>query len=252
MERCRSGRSAGVSTSRAFTLIELLVVIAIIAILAAILFPVFAQAREKARATSCLSNMKQMGLACMMYAQDYDGGYVPRYIDHGPPWASRTDWYHLIPPYVKSAGVFQCPSAGQNATRVIDGQTVPVGYAMSCDYNWGWKGYSYQGSQSCLFEANVAAPAETIFITEVPACRSVPTGTLCRAAGHRVCQPKSLDPKHYSGTPGWTWHSDMESDGAAMRHTGGANYIFFDGHAKWHRVEATLRPKNLWTLVETD
>src|SRR5919204_5425134 len=95
-----------------FTLIELLVVIAIIAILAAILFPVFAQAREKSRAASCASNLKQIGLAYHMYAQDYDETIVPganhnaRYKDTDP----RCWWYGLLEPYVKNEGVFRCPS----------------------------------------------------------------------------------------------------------------------------------------------
>jgi len=93
-----------------FTLIELLIVIAIIAILAAILFPVFAQAREKARATTCLSNSKQMGLAMMMYAQDYDEAY-PQGWYAGPPEAW---WLTLIQPYAKDrdqGGLRSCPSA---------------------------------------------------------------------------------------------------------------------------------------------
>src|SRR5438552_8343561 len=89
-----------------FTLIELLVVIAIIAILAAILFPVFAQAREKARAVSCLSNIKQLGLAVNMYVQDYDETY---------PIACPNDWWYYIwgvnvQPYIKNVQVFKCPS----------------------------------------------------------------------------------------------------------------------------------------------
>ncbi len=87
---------------KGFTLIELLVVIAIIAILAAILFPVFAQAREKARQTSCLSNEKQIGLAYIQYTQDNDE-YYPSTVNYG------SSWVHEVYPYVKSTGVFTCP-----------------------------------------------------------------------------------------------------------------------------------------------
>src|SRR5258708_35894742 len=97
----------------AFTLIELLVVIAIIAILAAILFPVFAQAREKARQTSCLSNTKQTTLAYMMYIQDYDEGVVlnnPDVMWSPVPVDASGTWFGRIQPYVKNWGVFGCPS----------------------------------------------------------------------------------------------------------------------------------------------
>lgn len=99
-----------------FTLIELLVVIAIIAILAAILFPVFAQAREKARQTSCLSNTKQMGLALMMYVQDYDETYCPAYYYGDPTQVANLDatgniqWSGMTQPYIKNRGIFVCPS----------------------------------------------------------------------------------------------------------------------------------------------
>ncbi|NLO04873.1 MAG: DUF1559 domain-containing protein [candidate division WS1 bacterium] len=95
---------------KGFTLIELLVVIAIIAILAAILFPVFARAREKARQSSCLSNLKQLGLGWAMYVQDYDEVCPPVYFQY-----PTTYWYQVIEPYVKNEQIFACPS--QNGIR---------------------------------------------------------------------------------------------------------------------------------------
>jgi prepilin-type N-terminal cleavage/methylation domain-containing protein len=98
---------------RAFTLIELLVVIAIIAILAAILFPVFAQAREKARQASCISNLKQIATATILYIQDYDETFFPRRFQYvpvpGQPFTPQ--WPYLIQPNLKNVGVLNCPSA---------------------------------------------------------------------------------------------------------------------------------------------
>ena len=98
-------------TARGFTLIELLVVIAIIALLAAILFPVFAKAREKARQTACLSNMNQIAKALEMYKGDYDGFYVPSYVGLPPTFNTQRAWPSLIYSYVQSQDVFICPSA---------------------------------------------------------------------------------------------------------------------------------------------
>ncbi len=101
------------SRRRGFTLIELLVVIAIIALLAAILFPVFAQAREKARQATCASNMKQIGLALMQYSQDYDECIAPAVVGTGKSASdggSNYNWMDAIFPYAKSAGVYVCPS----------------------------------------------------------------------------------------------------------------------------------------------
>lgn len=108
-----------VTRKKGFTLIELLVVIAIISILAAILFPVFARARENARRTSCLSNIKQMGLALMQYTQDYDEGLPPTHITgytgsypDNTPWVSgNLYWAQILHPYHKSTQVFFCPSS---------------------------------------------------------------------------------------------------------------------------------------------
>src|SRR6476646_9032401 len=104
MQNLNSNRSKS-----AFTLIELLVVIAIIAILAAILFPVFGRARENARRSSCQSNLKQIGLGILQYAQDYDETMVPTQASNGTNNGSAP-WGSLVQPYVKSVQVFRCPS----------------------------------------------------------------------------------------------------------------------------------------------
>jgi len=119
---------------RGFTLIELLVVIAIIAILAAILFPVFARAREKARQTSCLSNIRQIGTATMMYAQDYDECCPGHGGDANPAEA----WPDMLLPYCKNGQIFRCPSASQGNTSMwghfyVQG-TYPLCYGQNCYY----------------------------------------------------------------------------------------------------------------------
>jgi len=108
-----------------FTLIELLVVIAIIAILAAILFPVFAQAREKARAISCLSNCKQMGLALYMYTQDYDEELPPAWIGYPTvPFPGVARWMDVAQPYIKNTQIFTCPDSNTKYVPVPYGHIV--------------------------------------------------------------------------------------------------------------------------------
>ena len=168
--------------SSGFTLIELLVVIAIIAILAAILFPIFAQAREKARQTSCLSNLKQMGLGLMQYTQDYDETYPYNWF--GNLWATNPQtstapqykWMDAIYPYVRNEQVFTCPSdTGTRKKYIFFGHlTTPS------QNNWGsyctnvayWSNSpahppsSDISSKQIIKLSRLSRPAETVWVTE--------------------------------------------------------------------------------------
>ncbi len=142
-----------------FTLIELLVVIAIIALLAAILFPVFARARENARKSSCANNLKQISLGAYQYSQDYDEQVVSSYGGYTNPTAGGTVyWMGLILPYTKSAQVYQCPSA----TKFVEGnaqnpQNATYGHQHT-NMGWGLPGTAM---------ANVVKPSETIFFSDI-------------------------------------------------------------------------------------
>lgn len=192
---------------RGFTLIELLVVIAIIAILAAILFPVFARAREKARQTSCLSNIKQLSLGMNMYAQDYDET-LPRgahSVDNSWDGADDSTWRLMLLPYVKNTQIFQCPSARVSTpfdgSVLIDGQQ-NAGYAFNYAH-WG-AGVGTNPSGQAMGMAQDAA--SVILIVET--------------TGH-----------FYVGEN--NGHGWVRTDAAATRHNGGQNCGFLDGHAKW-------------------
>lgn len=230
----------------AFTLIELLVVIAIIAILAAILFPVFAQAREKARTITCASNMKQLGLAMLQYVNDYD-----EQLPCGSSYSSRNEgWAGQILPYVKNYGLFTCPD---DAT-VAGGQNYAISYAMNQGVVW-----SAPGCPSAPTLVNqFTSPAVTVVLVEVENCvwyppndAPTPTGVYSWVASPTVdgfptpanfsaVQPASgVNPLYATGViteygnaspgVGTAWGNFA----AQPRHTGGANYALADGHVKW-------------------
>jgi prepilin-type N-terminal cleavage/methylation domain-containing protein/prepilin-type processing-associated H-X9-DG protein len=204
--------------SAAFTLIELLVVIAIIAILAAILFPVFAQAREKARQTSCLSNEKQIMLAELQYVQDYDGTHIHMW-DFGQPWTV------LLDPYIKNKQVWLCPSDAWDRGPGVDS----VSYSMNFPWpysGWGWNPDSPQFLMSPAGSADstIVAPASTIFMTERPNWY------------HQFTQSWAAEVFHDYG------EFNMVG-GGATQHNGGTNYAFCDGHAKWFKKDQTLKPQ---------
>ena len=218
---------------RAFTLIELLVVIAIIAILAAILFPVFAQAREKARAISCLSNLKQGSLAYQMYTQDYDET-TPLQVS--PVTARDTNnyfavsggyWYMLLQPYVKNWQLMVCPdrsgstSSKSNPAGLNTGAT--TGRIMGYGYNDGW--VSDSGYGLTLQMPDGTRPGRNIASITTPA-DCVAFGDTYDTPGYSIAMDNIL-----SG-------GDGPRSTGSIRHMTNLNYAFVDGHAKIIKMQA--------------
>ena len=208
-------------TNRGFTLIELLVVIAIIAILAAILFPVFARAREKARQTSCLSNVKELTLAMMMYTQDYDERLPGSYLYNAGTWPGR------IWAYVRSGstsgigGIFTCPSY---PGPFYFNPPLNVGPSyLSYGYNYGYLNISYTLGGLAL--ADVEKPADTILIADSgPAWQSDNTWGLGMSYVITSCSLEDLLETEPSSRTCWY--------PIYTRHNRMANVGFVDGHAK--------------------
>ncbi len=208
-----TGRLTHKPTRRGFTLIELLVVIAIIALLAAILFPVFARAREQARKSSCQNNLKQIALAWTQYAQDYDEQVLPYSLTGGSGGAA-VNWKVALQPYAKTIQIFTCPSLTSRPTN----------------------GYSYNfplgGSGKSLAEIKLVAQTPA-FVDGLGGnngqtnCMAfiIPTASPgARHDGRRLNDPNNL-------TLGWVGEGNSRINAAV--HSDGANYSFVDGHVKW-------------------
>lgn len=215
----------------AFTLIELLVVIAIISILAAILFPVFARARENARRTSCLSNLKQIGLGVMQYTQDYDETYPMSLNYYSPASGDETYWFQDIQPYVKSTQVFQCPNGYQAATA----------------------NGNYGANRSILPYSNA-----TVNQVKVSAVQSASTIYMIMDYGNYSASSSNV--RYGDGTT-WQYLPGMGEGGTACavtamtgfdrigdcksgRHFGGVNMAFADGHVKWLKSSVVVEEAN--------
>ncbi|HZP82037.1 MAG TPA: DUF1559 domain-containing protein [Chthonomonadaceae bacterium] len=232
-----------------FTLIELLVVIAIIAILAAILFPVFAQAREKARQASCLSNTKQIGLSLQMYIQDYDESLVLNNDGHWYKDAAGNDllntWIELLDPYIKGKGIWVCPSATSGSGTFISYGNTKSSYTLNNVY---W----YDTALGGLFEhttgaqslASVDDVAGTVFCGD--------GGHAPKIEGHDETQwdeEQAVDdwgiPSYMLVLPDANPPQIRSQYQAAFlgRHNNGLNLTFFDGHSKFMRI-SELGKKN--------
>ncbi len=226
---------------KAFTLIELLVVIAIIAILAAILFPVFAQAREKARQTACLSNLRQVGLSAQMYAQDYDEQLPRTELGGDVDEAHEYYWGDMLQPYTKNWQMLTCPSAA----KPVKFKTGVTTYSQQWSYNYGINDIIAADCTSaddpkCRHIgvaghalAGVEIPASAILIAD-----SLPADSDTGDGDNAVLG-------HGRHEINWQWtkrdsiHLSVggKSQDGYPRHSDGFVYLLTDGHAKWRKRE---------------
>jgi prepilin-type N-terminal cleavage/methylation domain-containing protein/prepilin-type processing-associated H-X9-DG protein len=245
-----------------FTLVELLVVIAVIAILAAILYPVLAVAREKARQTGCASNLKQIGTAVQMYNQDYDGTYptnpVPLNISN-PEMNGFTPYYVKLFPYCRNYQLFVCPSRGNgrfgkpklaDELTQIEPKTINTyGYTMTGpnSFDFNTVSYAYNYFLNGALEVEIANASRLPMMWDSDTLWGAPSSFFPPIAGDAMQQTASnvtstqvgFDPGHTGSceVPGY------DSGVILMRHNGGLNMSFADGHVKYVAWDDIQQPK---------
>lgn len=227
--------SPSIHKSTGFTLIELLVVIAIISILAAILFPVFARARENARRTNCLSNLKQIGLGIMQYTQDYDETY-PSYDTFDAGSSSAPFWQTTIEPYLKSTQVLRCPSSLTTSPSIghYGANILMLKSTLNTD--------SPVGYEPGLRLSAVNFPASVYMIMDSGASRVIPWGA--------TLSVRTGSSNHYLPGVGSFYENSAiaagyQDDYQRGRHFLGVNITYADGHAKWMKSSDVYRQATL-------
>lgn len=244
----------------AFTLIELLVVIAIIAILAAILFPAFARARENARKASCQSNLKQIGLGIMQYGQDYDETMVPGGIDYGNP-----KWQMLVQPYVKSVQLFKCPSDSSNDALWDTPWTTPgprngwpERIATSYMANGGDPGGTGPGGRldGIFGNANggtVGGRRPMVFTTNWGGGNSVSLASFASVSQTIIVLENGAGQNAAAGYSGGSGCLNPYGtfNESFTNHLGMTNFLFADGHVKSMKPTQTIRGADMWVIDPT-
>ena len=232
---------------KGFTLIELLVVIAIIAILAAILFPVFARARENARRASCQSNMKQIGLGLLQYSQDYDELLIPCYTGRGTPANPYRSWEDMAQPYIKSEQIFVCPSDSQGPASNRRSYFANAGYqAIGDDQTGAFADFTflalpYGTVASPVSLAKLATPATTYWMFD----GAFGDSALPNQGGTVIYFQSKTDPEGLptvgtkAGAPGLIFpRGGPHFYAVSARHLETATALFTDGHVKSLKISA--------------